>query len=103
MWLACAVFFSVRHLLFLRRVLLRHKMYSRLRRVSYRSLVRNTRSFLRRTLFVFILPPFPLRHIIKNAALYKFLVRRQLLQHDLVELGRLIVVEHYNALKLVQP
>lgn len=23
--------------------------------------------------------------------------------HDLVELGRLIVVEHYNALKLVQP
>ena len=46
---------------------------------------------------------FPFRHIVKDAAFFQLFVFRQFLQHDLIELGGLIVVEHHNAEKLIEP
>ena len=53
-----------------------------------------------RTLFFSL---FPFRHIVKDAAFFQLFVFRQFLQHDLIELGGLIVVEHHNAEKLIEP
>ena len=60
------------------------------------------RAFFRRTLFVFLFTPFPFRYIVKDAALAQLPIRRQLLQRDFIELCRLIVVEHHDALALIQ-
>ena len=57
----------------------------------------------RATLCTIFFSLFPFRHIVKDAAFFQLFVFRQFLQHDLIELGGLIVVEHHNAEKLIEP